>query len=50
MNCAPRCVLDAEIGFTRKLAPAPKHVIAEINRQTIELNRLEAFRNRRRPT
>jgi hypothetical protein len=48
MNCAPRHVLDAEFGFTRKLEPAPKRVLAEINRQTVELNRIEAFRNRRK--
>jgi hypothetical protein len=48
MNCAPRHVLDAEFGFTRKLAPAPARVLAEINRQTKELNVIEAFRRKQR--
>jgi hypothetical protein len=45
MNCVPRCVLDTEIGFTRKLEPAPKQVLTKIERQSVELRRIEAFRN-----
>jgi hypothetical protein len=48
MNCVPRCVLDAEIGFTRELGPAPARVLAEINRQTKDLNVIEAFRRKQR--
>jgi hypothetical protein len=48
MNCVPKIVLDTEVGFTRKLAPASKRVLADINRRTEELRRLEAFRTRRR--
>jgi hypothetical protein len=46
MNCVPQCVLDAEVGFTRKLAPAPKQVIADINRKTKQLQLAEGLRRK----
>jgi hypothetical protein len=47
MNAAPRYVLDAEIGHTRKLEPASRRVIAELKRRSEELRRLETFRSKK---
>jgi hypothetical protein len=47
INFAPARVLDTEFGFSRKLTPAPSNVIARINRESIRLQRLEAFRHKR---
>jgi hypothetical protein len=46
MNAAPGSVLDAEFGFTRKLAPAGRRVLSKLKRQTEELQRIETFRRR----
>ncbi len=44
INCAPAHVLDAEFGFTRKLAAAPRAVIARINRETKRISSVAAMK------
>jgi hypothetical protein len=45
-----QAIIAAEIGFTRKLAPASNRALAEIRRRSAELQRIDAFRQPKRRT
>jgi hypothetical protein len=45
MNIAPKHILDAEFGFSRKLGPAPTAVLTDLRKRSREIKRGKAASN-----